>query len=148
MDQGLLHFHSMWRYVVLVLLLLTLFKSLIGWFGNKEHTSGDVKLTLFANISFHIQLLIGLILYFRSTAVSFIPIGEMKGETRYWTVAHINIMIVAAAIVTIGRKVALKAADDKGKHMKMAIFYLVGLAIIFLSIPWPWTEINRAYLPF
>jgi len=57
-------------------------------------------------------------------------------------------MIVAVAIVTIGRKVALKAADDKGKHMKTAIFYLIGLAIIFLSIPWPWNEISRTYLPF
>ncbi|MBN4072163.1 hypothetical protein JYT14_00375 [Flavobacteriales bacterium AH-315-E23] len=138
----------MWRYVVLALMLLALLKSTIGWFSNKEHTAGDVKLTLFANISLHIQLLFGLILYFRSTAVSFIPIGEMKGETRYWTVEHITIMIVAVAIVTIGRKVALKAADDKGKHMKTAIFYLIGLAIIFLSIPWPWNEISRTYLPF
>ena len=63
MYQGLIHFHSMWRYVVLVLLLLAILKSLAGWFGNKEHTNGDAKLALFAMISLHIQLLVGLILY-------------------------------------------------------------------------------------
>jgi len=149
MDQGLLHFHSIWRYAVLILILVTIAKSLSGWFGKKEHQTGDVKLALFANISLHIQLLTGLILYAISPAVNFGPMSEMmKMPNRYWTVEHIVIMIVAVAVITIGRKVALKASDDLGKHKKTALFYLVGLLLIFSSIPWPWTEIGRAYLPF
>ena len=149
MYQGLLHFHSIWRYAVLILILLTIVKSLSGWLGKKEHQKGDVKLTLFANISLHIQLLTGLILYAISPAVNFGPMAEMmKMPNRYWTVEHLVMMIVAITVITIGRKMALKAPDDLGKHKKTALYYLVGLLLIFLSIPWPWTEIGRAFFPF
>ena len=148
MVNGLVHFHSTWRYVVLLLILVTIFKSLAGWFGNKDHTAGDAKLALFANISLHIQLLVGLILYFTSAAVSFIPISEMKGETRYWTVEHMAMMIVAVVVITIGRTYALKAEDAHGKHKRTGIMYILGLAIIFMSIPWPWSTVDRPYLPF
>ena len=149
MYQGLIHFHSMWRYVVLILLLLVIFRSLAGWFSNKEHGTADRKLALFAMISLHIQLLFGLILYGMSPAVNFGPMEEMmKMPNRYWTVEHISMMIIAVIVITIGRKSALKAADDHGKHKRTALFYLIGLLIIFLSIPWPWSQVSRAFLPF
>ena len=149
MYQGLIHFHSIWRYAVLVLILLVIFKAVAGWFSNKEHGAGDVKLSLFTNISLHIQLLTGLILYGISPAVNFGPMAEMmKMPNRYWTVEHITIMIVAVAVITIGRKSALKASDDHGKHKKTAVFYLIGLLLILISIPWPWSAISRNYLPF
>ena len=149
MYQGLLHFHSIWRYAVLILILLAIAKSVSGWLGKKEHQTGDVKLALFATISLHIQLLTGLILYAISPAVNFGPMKEMmKMPNRYWTVEHMLMMIIAVAVITIGRKMALKASDDLGKHKKTALFYLVGLLFIFFSIPWPWTEIGRAYFPF
>ncbi len=149
MLQGLIHFHSLWRYVVLVLILLTILKSLAGWFGNKEHTTGDAKLALFSMISLHIQLLAGLILYGISPAVNFGPMAEMmKMPNRYWTVEHFIMMLVAVVVITLGRKYALKADDGHGKHKRMGLVFLVGLAIIFVSIPWPWSQISRAYLPF
>lgn len=149
MYQGLIHFHSMWRYVALAMLLLAIVKALSGWLGKKEHTSGDVKLSLFAMISLHIQLLSGLILYAISPAVNFGPMAEMmKMPNRYWTVEHIAVMIVATIIITIGRKKALKSDEDMDKHKKTAIFYLLGLLIIFFSIPWPWSTVSRAFVPF
>ena len=149
MYQGLIHFHSMWRYVALIMLLLVIMKAFAGWFGKKDHASGDAKLALFAMIFLHIQLLTGLILYFISPAVNFGPMAEMmKMPNRFWTVEHIAIMIVAVIVITIGRKFALKAADSQGKHKRTALIYLAGLVIIFISIPWPWSEVSRAYLPF
>jgi len=148
MYQGLIHFHSMWRYVVLVLLLLTILKSLAGWFGNKEHTNGDAKLALFAMISLHIQLLVGLILYGISERVNFGPIADMTWRERYWTVEHFIMMLVAVVVITLGRNYALKADDGHGKHKRMGIVFLIGLAIIFISIPWPWSQVSKAYFPF
>ncbi|MBL4754813.1 MAG: hypothetical protein JKY52_14610 [Flavobacteriales bacterium] len=149
MYQGLLHFHSIWRYAVLLLILLAIAKALSGWFGKKDHLPGDTKLALFAMISLHIQLLTGLILYTISPAVNFGPMSEMmKMPNRFWTVEHLIMMIVAVAVVTVGRKMANKAADDLGKHKRTALFYSAGLLVIFFSIPWPWTEIGRAYFPF
>lgn len=149
MNQGLIHFHSIWRYVVLIMLVLVIFKSLAGWFGNKEHSTGDVKLTLFANISLHIQLLIGLFLFFISPLVNFGPMAEMmKMPNRFWTVEHTGAMLAAVVLITVGRKIALKAETDLGKHKRTAVYYLVGLIIIFISIPWPWGMVSRNYFPF
>ena len=139
----------MWRYVALIMLLLAVLKAVAGWMGKKEHSAGDVKLALFAMISLHIQLLTGLILYAISPAVNFGPMAEMmKMPNRYWTVEHIAVMIVATMVITIGRKIALKAEDDTSKHKKTSLFYLIGLLIIFISIPWPWSSVSRAFVPF
>ena len=139
----------MWRYVVLILILLTILKSLAGWFGNKEHSNGNSKLALFTMISLHIQLLVGLILYGISPAVNFGPMAEMmKMPNRYWTVEHLIMMIDAVVVITLGRNYALKADDGHGKHKRMGIVFLIGLAIIFIPIPWPWRQVSRAYCPF
>jgi uncharacterized membrane protein YbhN (UPF0104 family) len=58
--NALVHAHSGLRYVVLALMLAAIFKA----FTSKQYTEGTRKLNLFAMISVHIQILIGLILYF------------------------------------------------------------------------------------
>ena len=99
-------------------------------------------------ISLHIQLLVGLILYGISPAVNFGPIADMTKHERYWTVEHFIMMLVAVVVITLGRNYALKADDGHGKHKRMGIVFLIGLAIIFISIPWPWSQVSRAYFPF
>ena len=67
----LLHLHSVNRWIVLILIVLALFKAFSGWFGKKEFTASDKKSALFALIFTHIQLILGLGLYFISPLVSF-----------------------------------------------------------------------------
>ena len=59
----MLHLHSGLRYVVLILILLAIVKSIIGWVSKKEYSKGDDKIGLFLMITAHLQLLIGLFLY-------------------------------------------------------------------------------------
>ena len=70
MYNGLVHAHSGLRWIVLILLLAAIFNAA------KSLTSGryekkDKMLNLFAMISLHTQLLIGLVLYFISDRVQF-----------------------------------------------------------------------------
>ena len=132
--QFFLYLHSGFRYIVLLLLLVAIIRAWADWMGKKSYSEGNRKLNLFAMISLHTQILIGLVLYFQSPFVQFNS-GTMKvHDTRYWTVEHLTAMIIAIAIVTIGHSRSKKAALPEGKHKAVAIFYTVGLLIIIANI--------------
>ncbi len=64
MSSVLLQVHSILRWVILILLFLSIVQSLIGWIRRRELREVDAKLWLFTMISAHTTLLIGLILLF------------------------------------------------------------------------------------
>ena len=50
--------HSYWAYLVLLVLLLAVFKSLTGYFGKKDYDAKAFRVSLFTLIVSHIQLLL------------------------------------------------------------------------------------------
>ena len=62
MFSVLLQVHSIFRWVILILLVLSIVQSFIGWIKKRELREGDAKLWLFTMICAHTTLLIGLIL--------------------------------------------------------------------------------------
>ena len=56
--------HSGFRYIVFLLVLVAIIQSLLGWLGQKPYTETNRKINLFALISAHTQLLIGIVLLF------------------------------------------------------------------------------------
>lgn len=130
------HLHSGWRYVVLALILIAIIAAFAGWFGKNNYTNGNRKLNLFAMISMHIQLLIGLVLYFISPKVNLGDFGgAMKDSvSRYWAVEHIMMMIIAVVLITIGHSKSKKALTGVNKHKAVAIFYTISLIIILVAI--------------
>ena len=70
--------HSKWAYLVLLVLVLATFNALIKFFGDKEFDAKDFRISLFALITMHIQLLIGIVLFFMKDYFSTIEqIGGM-----------------------------------------------------------------------
>ena len=136
MYNGLLHAHSGLRWVVLISLLAAIFNA----FSKKKSghwTSSDKKIALFSLIFTHIQLVIGLVLYFQSPKVSF-GSGVMENAiARFYTVEHISLMLVAIALITVGYSKSKRASTDRKKFGAIATFYLIGLILILASIPWP-----------
>jgi hypothetical protein len=132
-----------------VLLILAVVKSFIGWFGKKDYTAGDNKISLFLLISAHLQLIIGLVLYFISPLVeaglSNMAESMKNVELRFWTVEHIASMIIGIAIITLGRIMAKKGKNDSAKHRRQAIYFLLAMILIFSSIPWPWSAVARPW---
>ena len=128
------YLHSGLRFVVTILLILAVINALIGWFSNKPYTDGTKKLNLFALISAHIQLLVGLVLYFISPFVQFGANTMKDATTRYWTVEHISMMIIAIILITIGYSKAKRAKEDVGKHRTIAIFFILAIVIIVAAI--------------
>lgn len=129
--------HSGWRWVVLVLIVVAVVKMHMGWKGKKEFSAGDKKLALFAMIAFHLQFLFGWILYFVSPKVAFIE-GMMKDSMlRFFSVEHALMMTLAMVVITVGYSKSKKKSDSTAKFKTLAIFYTIALALILVSIPWP-----------
>ncbi len=135
----MVHAHSGLRWVVLVLLLLAIIKGFRGFSGNKKFTPGTKKLFMFAMVSCHIQLVLGLILYFTSDAVDLDNLFA-NDITRFYGLEHIVGMILAIVIITIGYSTSKRASTDKKKYRRVAICYTIGLLLILGSIPWPFMQ--------
>jgi len=151
MLTGLLHIHNFLRYVILLLILISIVKSFSGWMGKKQYTPGDKRFALFTLIAAHLQLVVGLILYFisQNVKVGLANMGEaMKNsELRFWTVEHILMMLISIVLITLGYSLAKRAKENIGKHKRVAIYFLLALVIIFLAIPWPWSAVSRGWIP-
>lgn len=147
----LLTTHSILRYVLLILLLLTLIRSFRGWLKKLAFDAISERLSFFTTLAAHLQLLTGLILYWISPILSF---GRSHAHVwmadhflRYWMMEHLVGMIVAIAIITVGRILAKKADNDVKKYKRISVYFLVGLLIILVMIPWPFREvIGRPWL--
>ncbi|QXU41012.1 cytochrome B [Pedobacter sp. D749] len=124
--------HSGWRYVVFLLLIIAVVKALSGWFGNKTYTEGDRKLNVFALISAHIQLLIGLVLYFSEGWYKLSSAGAPA--VRYFKMEHITMMVVAIILITVGNAKSKKLTEAVAKHRAIAIFFGLALILIIIAI--------------
>ena len=141
MYNGLLHAHSGLRWIALILILVAIINAA------KSQTSGeylkkDKMINLFAMIMLHIQLLIGLGLYFinERSKVAFTEGWMGNSMLRFFGMEHILIMIIAIAVITFGRKKAEKLKGTREKHRKIMTSYTIGLLLILISIPWPFRE--------
>ena len=130
--------HSYWAYLVLIVLVLATFNALFKFFGDKEFDAKDFRISLFALITMHIQLLIGIVLWFTKGYFGENSIGEvMKSDAlRKLAVEHPTTMILAVALVTIGYSKHKKKLVSKPKFKMLAIFYSIALALVLYMIPW------------
>ena len=55
--------HSYWAYLVLLILIIAVANAIMGFTSKKEFKAKDLRISLFALIASHIQLIIGLIAY-------------------------------------------------------------------------------------
>jgi len=122
--------HSIFRYVVFVFVLLAIIQSLMGWLGKSPYTSFNRKVNLFALISAHTQLLIGIVLYCVSPLVQFNADTMKNPITRYFTVEHWVMMIIAIVLITIGHSKSKKLVLPEAKHRIIFIFYTIAVLII------------------
>ena len=136
MYSTLLGLHSGLRYLVLLLLAISLLLAIVGLFGKKPYTQTNRKLNLFAMISTHTQFLVGLILYFFSPLVNYSNMGQAMKETmtRYWTVEHSVMMLFAIVLIPLGHSRTKKAADDLNKHRSIALYYGLAVLVIVVAI--------------
>ncbi len=113
---------------------------LVKAIGDKEYEAKDFRISLFTLIVSHIQLLIGLVLYFVSPR--FELWGELGSEVmknalaRLYLVEHPLVNIIAVALITIGYSKHKKKLTSKFKLKTLAIYYTLALVLVLSRIPW------------
>jgi hypothetical protein len=136
----LVHAHSGFRWVVLILLVLAVVNAFRKWRGKNAFTDSDRKLNLFALISAHLQLVFGFLLYFISPKVIFSAAAMKDAVLRFFLVEHSFMMVIAIALITIGYSRAKRTDVDELKFRRTFILYAFGLLVILGGIPWPFLE--------
>lgn len=148
----MLALHSLLRWALLILMLIVIIKSWLGWKKKSPFTKQDNLFSLLMMIAADLQLTLGLVLYFISDmmkGIRNVKMGEvMKDATmRFWAVEHITAMVIAIAFIHVGRIMSKKAATDELKHKKQFIWILLALLLIVFSIPWPFRVMGRPWFP-
>jgi heme A synthase len=130
--------HSGWAYVALILLAIATINAIIGLSSKNPFTPKDRRISLFALIAVHVQLVIGLILYFTSPN-GFdklkAGIGNLGPTDRLLALEHPAVNILAIVLITVGWSMHKRTADEK-KFKTIAIFYALGLIFLLSRIPW------------
>ena len=145
MYQLLVHAHSGLRWFVLLTLIVAIVNSFGKTDGSRSFTNRDRRLALMALIFTHLQLILGLILYFISPLVVFSGESMKNPVLRFYLVEHISLMLLAIVLITMGYSRAKRAIDEGKKFRNILVFYLIGLILILISIPWPFRIENAGW---
>jgi hypothetical protein len=135
--------HSILRWLVLITLVYTIIQAFNGWFTGRKFNSRDNLLRVGSASIVHLQLIIGALLYFTSSSISqFLhnfKVEVHNSQARFLGMEHGLLMLIAIIVITIGSVKAKRKLNDKEKFRTMAIWFSIGLLIILVSIPWPFS---------
>jgi hypothetical protein len=149
MYNTLLLLHSWDRWIIVILGLILVGYAKLRWFTRRPWDPTGDKLSLFYMISADIQFLLGIVLYFISPFFKMLTTSGAAVMSdrvaRYWAVEHVFGMLIAFALIHIGRVSVKKAAAEK-KVFRAVMFYGFSLLIILLTMPWPFMAYARPLL--
>lgn len=122
--------HSYNRYLILAALVYVLYRSWTGWMGKKPFEKADNTASVALLGLAHLQLLLGLIQYFVTSAYTTGGLPISDPWVRYFKMEHISGMILAVVLIQLGRTFSKKATTNEAKHKKLAIYTTIATLII------------------
>ncbi|WP_353131365.1 hypothetical protein [Parapedobacter pyrenivorans] len=147
MYPTLLALHSVIRWLVLAGLLFALFRAYRGWISERQFSRFDNSVRHWTATIAHIQLVLGLLLYFISPITTYFlqhfNQAVHQRELRFFGMEHSLMMVIAIVVITIGSTKAKQKTTDNGKFKTLVIWYTIALLIILTSIPWAFSPFTR-----
>ena len=140
--------HSWLRWAILVAGGVVVVRSATGlarglpW-GPQDRRAGVALLSCL-----DAQVLLGLVLYFFLSPVTpksfadlhaFMPVAPL----RFFAVEHPTGMVLATVAVHVGWALGKRATADRDRHRRLLVGLLVAMALIAVSMPWPWLSYGR-----
>lgn len=148
MYQVLTFYHSMFRWLVLIVLLYAVCRAARGYYSNAIFSKTDNALRHWTATICHLQLTLGIILYTKSPIVNYYwaHLKDAGRELVFFGVIHLLMMLAAIVFITIGSAKAKRMPTDRQKFKTMLVWYSIGLLIILMAIPWPFSPLaSRPY---
>jgi hypothetical protein len=138
--------HSWVRWAVLIGLVLVVVRA---WAGRRSGvwTPADEGVHTALVAAADLQLLVGLWLYgaspFARAFLSDLGTNMRNRELRFFGLEHVTVMILAIALLHVGRAKSKKTTDGALRHRRVFAWTLAALILVLSSIPWPFWFVAR-----
>jgi Na+-driven multidrug efflux pump len=143
--------HSYVRWALVALVAVVLVRALLGWRGARVWARADERLHVALVACANLQFTLGVVLYLFLSPFSHAffddPAVAVKvAALRFFGLEHPVMMLIAVALVHIGRARSRKAATDALRHRRVFATTLAALVVLCLALPWPFTDYGRPWL--
>ncbi len=130
--------HSYLATILLLVVIIASIYDIVGWIKGNHFSGTSKKILLVGLIAAHLQLVIGLIVYFISPlGISNFSKEVMRNSIgRLYVLEHPLMMLIGILLITIGYSKSKRANDETAKFRLAGIFYTIGLLLILSRIPW------------
>lgn len=140
--------HSILRWLIVLAALFVLIRAITGISFKRGWMKMDDRAGMWYTIILDVQVLTGIILYFflsPTTKIALQNFGAAMGNPvmRFFAVEHVAGMLIGVVVAHVGRSLARKATSNIQKHRRSAIWTVVSLLIVLVSIPWPFLSYGR-----
>jgi heme A synthase len=137
-----LYCHSYVRWAVVALLVTVVALRLV----RKEPADARLHRVLLGVVN--LQLALGLLLYLIYSPISSAFFrdpahGFDDPNLRFFGLEHPLTMLVAIAVLHVGRVLAKKATDATVARRRLTVSTVVCLVFVGLAMPWPWLDSGR-----
>ena len=148
-----LYLHSWNRWIILIAGLMTILFAIAGISNKKEYTKRDRVTSLVFISSLHLQLLIGLLLYFVLSPVTLHALSDfgaaMKdGAIRYWAVEHSLVNLIAIFVAQTGSIIIKRKQSSRAKFKSTLVWNSIALVLILAMIPMGMMGVERPWFRF
>jgi len=149
--EFVLSLHSLLRWAVVGFGALVLLQGIVGMTAGGPLGTMGKRVGLAFVIALDLQVLVGIVLHLFLSPTTKQGMQDMGAAmkdpvTRYWVVEHGLAMLVALAMVHLGRLFARRAKSERSAHFRRMITTAIALGLIFIRAPWPFSEdVARPY---
>lgn len=151
MYQTLTFLHSLFRWLVLLSLVYSVFSAFRGYFLRLKFSKTMDSIRHWTATIAHVQLVLGIILYSKSPLVKYFWKNFNEAKTSldilFFGLIHIALMLFSIVLITIGSALAKRKSTDKEKFATMLLYFSIALIVILLAVPWPFSPlVQRPYI--
>ncbi len=148
-----LFLHSWNRWLILVAGIVVIASAIIGLSAKSEYSPFQKKWALIYLSSLHLQLLVGLIMYFflspfTAQAMSNFGAAMKDSVLRFWAVEHAFVNVIAIALAQTGSILVKRKTDSNSKHKRTLIYTGIALFLILSMVPWGMMGVARPLFRF
>ena len=142
MYSSLLPIHSIVRWLLLLMMLISLYVAYNGVRHKLAFTPLANKIRHWTATIAHVQLMLGMVLYFYSPVVQHpMPPSDtaLMSQHAFFKYLHLVLMMSAIVVLTIGSEKAKRTSLAFDQYKTILIWYTAALILILVAIPWPFS---------
>ena len=114
--------HSIWRWVVIIVIIFVALRALVGWLAKQNWTKFDADLVRYARFVMYVQVVLGVILYI---------LLQKWGAGFGFFASHIIPALLAVGAVEFGAARSRKAEGNQKKFMFAFIGFALAIVLVY-----------------